>query len=312
VEPVIPREAQQGTEKPPVAGWPFDLHEARERQHSAGWPVERTVALGQGLKLKLMLIPAGEYLMGLADGTSDERPLHRVSIGKRFWMAAIEISNEQYALFDPKHDSRYVNVLGMNTEERGYPLNGPKQPVVRVSFEEAAAFCKWLSRQTGLAFALPTEEQWEWAARAGTETPFHYGYMKSNFHQFANLADRSIQGFYTEARYRQGGTDLRAGQQDWMLRVPEVWDRNRVAAPVGAYYPNAWGLHDMHGNAAEWTRSEYRDYASGAPLGEPGRMVVRGGSWNDRPHRATSGFRWGYPRWQKVYNVGIRVVAEVE
>jgi formylglycine-generating enzyme required for sulfatase activity len=85
-----------------------------------------------------------------------------------------------------------------------------------------------------------------------------------------------------------------------------------VSAPVGSYLANAWGLHDMHGNVAEWTRSEYRSYADGSPLGEAGRMVVRGGSWNDRPHRCTSAFRWGYPAWRTVYNVGIRLMAEAE
>jgi formylglycine-generating enzyme required for sulfatase activity len=67
----------------------------------------------------------------------------------------------------------------------------------------------------------------------------------------------------------------------------------------------------MHGNAAEWTRSDYRHYATGLPIGEPGRKVVRGGSWYDRPYRAASGFRWGCQPWQPVYNVGIRVIAEV-
>jgi len=309
-EPVKPVEEKTRTAAASVAGWPFPLDEARQRQRAAGWPMEKKVDLGGGLTLGLVLIPAGEYVMGSADGAPDERPPHVVTIAKPFWMAATEISNGQYALFDPKHDSRYINVLGFNTEERGFPVNGPKQPVVRVSYDRALEFCEWLSRKTGLAFRLPTEQQWEWAARAGTATPFYYGYAKTNFDQWANLADASIRGFYTEARYRQGGTDLRLSQQDWMLRVPDVDDRQMVSAPVGSYYPNAWGLYDMHGNAAEWTSSEYRDYASAAVLGEAGRMVVRGGSWHDRPQRATASFRWAYARWQGVYDVGIRVIAE--
>jgi formylglycine-generating enzyme required for sulfatase activity len=228
-----------------------------------------------------------------------------------------------YALFDPVHDSRYINVLHMNTEERGFPVNRPEQPVVRITWRRAVEFCEWLSRRTGLRFTLPTEEQWEWAARAGTATPFHYGYLRTNFSPWANLADSRLRGFAEEAIFRKtdyglwgnpgprGGV-LRAGQPDWMLRVNEVDDKQMVTAAPGGYHPNAWGLYDMHGNAAEWTRSEYRSYADGAPIGEAGRKVVRGGSWNDRPHRATSGFRWAYPEWQPVYNVGIRVVAEAE
>ena len=280
--PVIPREDHTRPPAVAVPGWPFDLHEARQRQSAAGWPFEREVDLGKGMRLKLVLVPPGEYVMGSAEGSPDERP-HRALVERPFWMAATEISNQQYALFDPRHDSRYINVLNMNTEERGIPVNGPQQPVVRVSLDRAAEFCRWLSGVTGLRFSLPTEEQWEWAARAGTATPFHYGSLKTSFDHFANLADVSMRGFYDEARGRSMGSNLREGQQDWMLRVTGVNDRHMVTAPVGSYYPNAWGLHDMHGNAAEWTRSPYRDYVTGQPVGAPGRMVVRGGSWNDRP-----------------------------
>lgn len=308
--PVQPKEEPLRQPDVSVPGWPFTLDEARRRQRAAGRPFEREVDLGKGIKLKLVLVPAGEFLMGSAEGAPDERPLHPVTIAKPFWMAALEITNEQYALFDPRHDSRYINVLNMNTELRGFPVNGAKQPVVRVSHSRAAQFCAWLSRVTGMKFGLPTEEQWEWAARAGSATPFHFGSLKTGFEQYANFADASLRRFYEDAMAR--GAHLRVGQQDWMLRVAAVNDGHAVTAPAGSYYPNPWGLHDMNGNAAEWTRSEYRDYAGGKPIGEPGRRVVRGGSWYDRPHRATSGFRWAYPEWQPVYNVGIRVVAEVQ
>jgi formylglycine-generating enzyme required for sulfatase activity len=311
VEPVMPKEEPVRQPDVNVPGWPFTLHEARQRQAAAGRPFEREVDLGKGVKLKLVLVPAGEYLMGSAEGAPDERPLHAVTIAKPFWMAATEITNEQYKLFDASHDSRYINVLNMNTEQRGLPVNGPKQPVVRVSFNRATEFCTWLSRTTGLKAGLPTEEQWEWAARAGTGTPFHFGPQRTAFDQFANLADASLRLFYTEAVTRTTG-NLRVGQQDWMLRAAGMNDKQTVTAPAGTYYPNAWGLHDMHGNVAEWTRSEYRDYATGKPIGEAVRKVARGGSWNDRPHRATSGFRWAYPAWQPVYNVGIRVIAEAQ
>jgi len=88
-----------------------------------------------------------------------------------------------------------------------------------------------------------------------------------------------------------------------------------VTANVGSYKPNAWGLHDMHGNVWEWTRSTYRPYLyrpndSRNDIGNTGRKVVRGGSWHDRPKRCRSAFRLSYPAWQKVYNVGFRVVVE--
>jgi len=333
IEPAPPEPAARSTGSVTAPGWPFDIEEARARQHAAGAVVERSVDLGGGRKIKLMLIPAGEFVMGSEEGAPDERPLRRVRIDKPFWMSATEITNEIYALFDPAHDSKYINVLHMNTEERGFPVNQPQQPVVRVSFRRAAEFCQWLSKKAGLTFTLPTEEQWEWAARAGTATPLYFGHLNTRFYNWANMADFRLRGFAEEARYRISHQSevrvemtqedgfahyrrpldvLRRDILDWMPRVAGVDDRHMVSAPVGSYLPNVWGLHDMHGNVAEWTRSEYRSYADGKPLGDAGRMVVRGGSWSDRPHRCTSAFRWAYHTWQPVYNVGIRVVAEVE
>lgn len=331
VQFVMPKAAPEKASAAAVPGWPFDIEEARARQQAAGTSLERWVDLGQGHKLKLVLIPAGEFAMGSLDGAPDERPVHRVRIGTPFWMSATEISNELYALFDPRHDSRYINVLHMNSEERGFPVNKPEQPAVRVTERQAVEFCQWLSGKTGLRFSLPTDEQWEWAARAGTATALHFGPLNTRFTIWANMADFQIRGFAEEARYRVDHQhdmrvemtkadgfavyrrplqEIRTDIEDWMPRVSQVDDRHMVSAPVGSYLANAWGLHDMHGNVAEWTRSEYRSYADRSPLGEPGRLVVRGGSWSDRPHRCTSAFRWGYQPWQAVYNVGIRVVAE--
>lgn len=331
IKPVIPKPPPEDRTAPAVPGWPFDIEEARARQQAAGAEVERWVELRNGRRFKLVLIPPGEFVMGSAEGAPDERPLHRARVERPFWMAATEITNEIYKLFDPKHDSKYINVLHMNTEERGFAVNRPEQPVVRVSYRRAVEFCEWLSRKTGLRFALPTEEQWEWAARAGTVTPLYFGDTTTNFSRWANMADFRIRGFADEARhridhqteirfemsisdgfvtYRRPLDVLRADLFDWMPRIATVDDRQMVSAPVGSYLANVWGLHDMHGNVAEWTRSQYRSYADGTPLGEAGRMVVRGGSWSDRPHRCTSAFRWAYYPWQPVYNVGIRVVAE--
>ena len=80
---------------------------------------------------------------------------------------------------------------------------------------------------------------------------------------------------------------------------------------MGTYLANPWGLYDVHGNAAEWTLSDYSAYPGGREINGSGRKVVRGGSWSDRPYRCRSAFRWGYPSWQPVYNVGFRVVAEI-
>ena len=289
--------------------WPFDAGEAARRQRQAGaepWRVD----LGDGIALQLVRIPAGEFVMGAADGQSNEPPRKRVRIERAFSMGTFEVTNAQYARFDPAHDSRleHGDFLQFSVRERGYPLNAPNQPVVRVSWEQAMAFCRWLSETTGKSFTLPTEAQWEYACRAGTATDMWYGGRSDDFAAVANLADATLQ------RMEKLGWGLPVGAvPPWRPAVVTVNDKHRVSAPVGGYKGNPWGLHDMHGNAAEWTRSVYApspyapDNGRENPRTDP-RRVVRGGSWYDRPRRAASAFRTGYRPFQGVYDVGFRVV----
>ncbi len=107
----------------------------------------------------------------------------------------------------------------------------------------------------------------------------------------------------------------RTKYDDWIPRNTRFNDGGLVTVDVGSYRPNAWGLHDMHGNVAEWTRTTYRPYrldVSGNRGGDSTKAceVVRGGSWRDRPARCRSAFRLSYPAWQGVYNVGFRVIWE--
>ena len=287
---------QSAIPNPKCPNWPFDATEAKRRQSAAG-PAERTVDLGNGLSMQLVLIPAGEFVMGDPSGCRDEQPLARVRIERPFWMGKFEVTNEQYALFDPSHDSRYISQLNKDQSVRGYPANRPKQPVVRVSWQRAMAFCQWLSDKTGEKFAVPTEAQWEYACRAGAATPLHFGDLNADFSKFANLADATLKKM------------TRRDSPDWIPKDARFNDGAMVTVDVGRYSPNAWGLHDLHGNAAEWTRNEYGSYpgADDRPSRAP-RRVVRGGSWYDRPKRCRSASRVSYPSWQRVYNVGFRVV----
>ena len=155
----------------------------------------------------------------------------------------VEITNAQYAVFDPAHDSGVISMTGKDQGERGHWVNQPNQPVVRITWNEAMAFCKWLSQKTGKKFTLPTEAQWEWACRAGTASPFFYGNRDTDFSKFANLADASLNQLD------------RGDAPPWHPRDNRFNDGSGVTADVGRYQPNAWGLHDMHGNAAEWTLS---------------------------------------------------------
>jgi len=304
VEPIpLPRsEPSQIT----VAGWPFDANEARRRQESVGLPVQSGVQLNDDVELALALIPSGEFIMGWDNGRfSDEQPASRTTIERPFYLGATEITNAQYACFDSSHDSAYVSMTNKDHSRRGHPINGPDQPVVRITWEKAEGFCKWLSSRLGRRFRLPTEAEWEWACRAGTDTPFYYGDGDADFGPFCNLADRSLEQLA-----------LRDSPK-WHPRDNRFNDGAMVTDNVGRYQSNAWGLLDMHGNAAEWTGSAYRPYPydHGDGRDDPqaeGAKVVRGGSWYDRPHRATSSFRLNYPAWQRVYNVGFRVVMEVD
>jgi formylglycine-generating enzyme required for sulfatase activity len=105
--------------------------------------------------------------MGNPDGRDDEVPPCVVRIDKPFWISKTVITNQQFNLFDPEHDSRYLDRRGKDHSDRGNPLNRPEQPVVRVSWERAKAFCDWLSDQSGRRYALPSEAQWEYTCRAG-------------------------------------------------------------------------------------------------------------------------------------------------
>jgi formylglycine-generating enzyme required for sulfatase activity len=190
---------------------------------------------------------------------------------------------------------------------------------VRVSWLEAVAFCEWLSKETGRAVRLPTEAQWEWAARAGSDRPFWWGGVEADFASYANLADVTLADFSGNP-YEQDRVKARYGNPEniydnWIPQIPGVNDGGFLTEASGRWKPNPWGLSDLHGNAAEWTHSKeaaypYRDDDGRNATAGGERRIVRGGSWYDRPKYATSSVRRSYRPYQKVYNVGFRVAVE--
>ena len=295
------------------AGWPFDAAKAKQRQAAAGPKTTRSIDLGSGVKLTLALIPAGEFVMGSDRGALDEAPRARVRIDQPFWMATTEITNLQYRAFDPGHDSRYIDQHWKDHTGPGYPANRPTQPVIRVAWRDAVAFSRWLSEKTGEPFALPTEAQWEYACRAGSDKAFAFGDLGADYGKFANLGDvnlrkMAVRGVNPKPLANPSANDA------YLPMDAQVNDGQMIVADVAKYQPNAWGLHDMHGNVAEWTLSTFKPYPYRADDGRneatlKGLKVARGGSWRDRAQRGRAAYRLGYSSWQPVFNVGFRVIA---
>ena len=255
-----------GTQHTVYREWPFDAAEAKRRQEETtkalGVPGEQTLALPGGATLTMVLIPAGEFLMGSGTSTEEvarlasssgytvkaedlesEHPQHRVVISKPFWMGKHEVTQAQWQA-----------VTGSNPSH----LKGAKNPVECVSWDTIQEFLKKVNaRQRGARFRLPTEAQWEYACRAGSQTPFHFG-------DTISTEQANYNGNYTYGAGRKG-----------------VYREKTM--PVGSFPSNAWGLHDMHANVWEWCASPYSETydgseQKGADAPAP-RRVLRGGSW---------------------------------
>jgi formylglycine-generating enzyme required for sulfatase activity len=201
----------------------------------------------QDTGMTLVWVPPGRFQMGSEKGGGDERPIHPVELTKGFYLGKYPVTNEQYAKFlatRPEH----VEAPEYWDERK---FNQPQQPVVGVSWEDAAAFCHWMGGR------LPTEAEWEYACRAGSPYEYCFG------------DDEKLLGDYAWFAKNSGGR----------------------TQPVGGKLPNAWGLHDVHGNVWEWCQDPYEDtYYSRSPAQDPpgpdsgSFRVLRGGSWNYVPY----------------------------
>lgn len=293
-----------------VKGFPFDTQTATARQ-AAKDETTRRLTITPDVHIDLVWIPAGSFVMG-NNRTPSASPAFKANVKEGFWMSTTEITNEQFRALFPEHDSRYIGQTWKDHTTPGYAANRPKQPVVRVSWDEANAFCQKISEISGNTVSLPTETQWEWAARSGSADDFWFGSTESDFGAFENLADS------TTVDLAVTGVDpkpMRANDPmrkfwDFLPKILNVNDHQLISCPVASYQPNPWGLYDMNGNVAEWTASDYIPY----PLKEKAnkkaveKKVVRGGSWRERPKYSTSAIRKAYLPWQRPMNVGFRIV----
>ena len=317
--PVSVNETQKAEKSAPVRvsarNWPMDASQARKLQQQAGPQEKKEIDLGNGLKVTMVRIPAGEFVMGSDGETPQEQPRHTVKIDKAFWISESEITNELFFAFDPEHDASVFDQQWKDHVRLGYYANYDKQPAVRMSWNQANDFCRWITQKTGLQAALPTEAQWEWTCRAGSDKAMAFGSKDSDFSGYANLADKSIEKFAVSGvnpTFRSNLVDDPIF--DFVPRISKYNDKQFLISGTKQYQPNVWGVYDMHGNVAEWTRSDYVSYpyreGKSNSLDDTMEKVVRGGSFFDRPYRATSSYRLGYAPWQGVFNVGFRIVIE--
>jgi len=314
--PVAPAQTVADLPEATLPEWPFDRDTAKRRQTATG-ETQWSVDLGEAVTLELVRIPAGEFVMGDANhpAFADEKPCSVVNVAQTFWIGKCEVSNEQYLCYDSGHDSRVESKHAYQFGVHGFPLNHPKQPVVRVSWQEAMGFCNWLSERTGRRFSLPTEAQWEYACRAGSDREFSFGDLNTDFSLYANMADRKLREFADDPYQVYVPLVNATNYDDWILRDNRFDDGVLVSGEIGRYESNGWGIHDMHGNVCEWTRTSYVSYPYREDDGRNDLSgvkdkVVRGGSWYDRPVRARSAFRLAYRPYQKVFNVGFRVICQ--
>jgi formylglycine-generating enzyme required for sulfatase activity/Tol biopolymer transport system component len=267
--------------------------------------------------MKLVLLPAGEFLMGAPDdekGRQDnEIPQHPVRITQPFWLGVYEVTQEEYESLMGPHLSDSYQFL-VDRHQRG-KSPAARFPVDNVNWYRAAEFCNHLSDAEklpayyglsagqsgspwrdveiigGPGYRLPTEAEWEYACRAGTATPFGFGGTIGEHQANVNKPPQGV-------RYRSN------------------------AAAVGSFQPNAFGLHDMHGNIAEWCNDVYRfDYYEDSPIDDPpglssddraGRVsrrsvVARGGSWSSSLKAARSAYREDEFPWHGSAVIGFRV-----
>jgi formylglycine-generating enzyme required for sulfatase activity len=245
--------------------------------------------------MKLALIPAGKFLMGSPATESDRDPeelQHEVVISRPFYLGVYEVTQSQFEKLMGKAPSFFGAKKG----------GGPDYPVEQVNFNQALEFCRRLSnmaeeRKAGRVYRLPTEAEWEYACRAGTATPFQCG----------NSLSAKQANFNGNYPYGEGPGGP-------FLRKP---------VKVGSYPPNAWGLHDMHGNVAEWCSDWYDpDYYKTSPKQDPtgpakgvvstgfhGQFfrVVRGGCWLDEGRGCRSAYRMRFQPTEPYRLIGLRV-----
>jgi formylglycine-generating enzyme required for sulfatase activity len=300
-------------------------------------PKTLAVDLGGGVKMELVLIPAGEFKMGsgesaeataaffrktygedllAADFFKDEHPQHHVRITKPFYLGTYHVTRGQFRQFVA--DTGYKTgaekgerpgAIFWDPDKKAFGFNekyswrnagfeqSDEHPVVNVSWNDAVAFCQWLSKKESKTYRLPTEAEWEYACRAGTTTRYSSGDDPETLAKVGNVADATAKAEFP----------------DWKYTI-KASDGYVFTSPVGKFKPNAFGLYDMHGNAWQWCADWYgAEYYAASPVDDPtgpasgDDRVLRGGSWNVRPCNSRSAFRTRFAPGGRDLFTGFRV-----
>ena len=254
--------------------------------------------LGSGIELEMVLIPGGSFLMGSREDEperlSNESPQHEVTIIP-FCMGKYPVTQAQW--------KAVASLAQVNGELKANPshFKGENHPVEQVSWSDAVEFCDHLSSHTKRPYRLPSEAEWEYACRAGTTTPFHFGETITT--DLANYRGIDNEEFKRSDSYDQGSKGI----------------YRQETTPVGSFgVANAFGLYDLHGNVWEWCADHWHDNYEGSPKdgsawiddnnNDNHERMLRGGSWLSNPQVCRSACFCGCDAGDRLKGIGFRVV----
>ena len=246
-------------------------------------PKTRTFDLGNGVNMEMVLISAGTFMMGSPESEaerSDDETQHQVTISKPYYLGKYPVTQAQWQ-----------QVMGNNPSH----FKGDKLlPVEKVSWDDTQAFCLKLKEITQAPFGIPTEAQWEYACRAGTTTPFHFG--------------SELDGSQANCN----GNNPYPKIKGWFGTTKNKGPNLERTTSVGKYQANAWGLYDLHGNVLEWCSDWHGDYPTGSvtdPIGPAtgSDRVIRGGSWYGVAVYCRSAYRYGLGPLDRYFSLGFRL-----
>jgi formylglycine-generating enzyme required for sulfatase activity len=266
----------------------------------------------------MVVVPAGSFTMGSPvsekERDKDEGPQHTVTTGKPFAVGKFHVRVDQFAAFvaETGYDAiskcwtfeggKYQDRSDRSWRNPGFTQGG-SHPAVCMNWNDAKAYVDWLARKTGKAYRLLTEAEWEYSARARTEPGayprYSFGNDEKDLCRYGNGADQTAKSSIAAAK-------------DWT--IAPCSDGYAYTSPAGSFAANGFGLHDMQGNAWQWTQDCYHESYDGAPsdggawtTGDCGSRMVRGGSWSDYPQFLRSANRIWCTTDFRFYDLGFRV-----